>query len=214
MYYFPVKGTFQDGELVTGATSSATITLAASNAVTGQKGFTLLAEGLTEAPTPGASIELVDNGSNNDPGSYVISKSSFAAADGRGNLTVTRAQLGSTSAAHDGVSDVAYWNAHASTATLQNSITQGASSPFNLDVNAVTNMVANGFLLIGNELFKITAFVDADTVTVDRAQEGTTAAAHSSGDTITVLGTKSATQDETIEDTTSGQNFVLSLIHI
>ena len=208
MYYFPVKGTFQDGELITGATSNATITLASSNAVTGQKGFTLLAEGLTEAPTPGASIELVDNGSNNDPGSYVISKSSFAAADGRGNLTVTRAQLGSTSAAHDGVSDVAYWDTHASTATLQNSITQGASSPFNLDVNAVTNMVANGFLLIGNELFKITAFVDADTVTVDRAQEGTSAAAHSSGDTITVLGTKSATQDETIEDTTSGQNYI------
>ena len=208
MYYFPIKGTFQNGELVTGATSSATITLAAANAVTGQKGFTLLAEGLTEAPTPGASIELVDNGSNDDPGSYVISKSSFAAADGRGNLTVTRAQLGSTSAAHDGVSDVAYWDAHASTATLQNSITAGASSPFNLDVNAVTNMVANGFLLLGNELFKITAFVDADTVTVQRAQEGTTAAAHSSGDTITVLGTKSATQDETIEDTTSGQNYV------
>ena len=69
-------------------------------------------------------------------------------------------------------------------------------------------MVANGFLLLGNELFKITAFVDADTVTVDRAQEGTTAAAHSSGDTITVLGTKSATQDETIEDTTTGQNYI------
>ena len=48
---------------------------------------------------------------------------------------------------------------------------------------AIAGMV-NGHLIIGTELFKITGFIDADTVTVQRAQEGTSAQAHSSGDTI------------------------------
>jgi len=208
IYYFPITGTFQNNELITGATSSATITTAAANAVTGAKGFTAVLEGLTAAPTPGGSLEFVDNGSNNDSSSYVIQKSSYAGPDGRGNLTVSRAQLGSTAAAHNGVSAIAYWDTNTTTATLQNNITSGASSPFNMDVSAVTDMVVNGYLIVGNELFKIASFVDADTVSVERAQEGTSAAAHTSGDNITILGTKSATQDETIEDATSGQAYV------
>ena len=208
LYYLPIKGTFQNGEVVTGATSGATITLESSNAVSGAKGFINILEGLAAAPDPGGSIEFIDNGSNNDSSSYVIQKSSYTAPDGRGNLSVTRGQLGSTAAAHDGVSSVAYWDTNAATATLQNNISAGASSPFNMDVDAVTNMVVNGYLIIGNELFKIASFVDADTVSVQRAQEGTTAAGHTSGDTITILGTKSATQDETIEDTTNSQDYV------
>ena len=208
LYYLPIKGTFVNGEIVTGATSGATITLESSNAVSGAKGFINILEGLAAAPDPGGSIEFVNNGSNDDPSSYVIQKSSYTAPDGRGNLSVTRAQLGSTAASHDGVSAIAYWDTNAATATLQNNISSGASSPFNMDVDAVTNMVVNGYLIIGNELFKIASFVDADTVSVERAQEGTTAAAHTSGDTITILGTKSATQDETIEDTTNAQNYV------
>ena len=208
MYYLPIKGTFANGEVVTGASSSATITLESANAVTGQKGFINILEGLTAGPAPGGSLEFVDDGSNNDAGSYVIQKSSYAAPDGRGNLTVDRAQLGSTAAAHDGVSSIAYWDNAGHTATLQNNIAVGASSPFNMDVSAVTNMVVNGHLIVGNELFKIASFVDADTVSVQRAQEGTTAAAHTSGDNIIILGTKSATQDETIEDTQVGQAYV------
>ena len=200
MYYLPVKGTFQNGEVVTGATSNATITLESSNAVTGVKGFVTILEGLTAAPSPGGSLEFVDNGSNNDASSYVIQKASFTAADGRGTLTVDRAQLGTSAAAHDGVSSIAFFDYAGHTVTLQNNILQGTSGPFNMDVSAVTNMVANGHLIIGTELFKITGFIDADTVTVQRAQEGTSAASHTSGATITILGTKSATQDELIED--------------
>ena len=200
MYYLPVKGTFQNGEVVTGATSNATVTLESSNAVTGAKGFVTILEGLTAAPSPGGSLEFVDNGSNNDASSYVIQKSSFTAADGRGTLTVDRAQLGTSAAAHDGVSSIAFFDYAGHTVTLQNNILQGTSGPFNMDVSAVTNMVANGHLIIGTELFKITGFIDADTVTVQRAQEGTSAASHTSGATITILGTKSATQDELIED--------------
>ena len=200
MYYLPVKGTFQNGEVVTGATSGATITLESSNAVTGAKGFVTILEGLTAAPAPGGSLEFVDNGSNNDASSYVIQKSSFTAADGRGTLTLDRAQLGTSAAAHDGVSSIAFFDYAGHTVTLQNNILQGTSGPFNMDVSSVTNMVVNGHLLIGNELFKIASFVDADTVSVNRAQEGTSAAGHTSGATVTILGTKSATQDELIED--------------
>ena len=200
IYYLPVKGTFQDGEVITGATSGATITLESSNAVTGSKGFVMILEGLDAAPAPGGSIEFVDNGSNDDPSSYVIQKSSYTTPDGRGTLTVNRAQLGSTAAAHDGTSQIAYFDTNTNTATLQNNISAGAAGPINMDVNAVTHMVVNGYLIVGTELFKIASFVDADTVSVERAQEGTTAAAHTAGDNIIILGTKSATQDELIED--------------
>ena len=57
------------------------------------KDLVTILEGLTAAPDQGGSIEFVDNGSNNDPSSYVISNSSYTAADGRGALTVHRAQL-------------------------------------------------------------------------------------------------------------------------
>ena len=197
IYYFPVKGTFQDGELITGATSSATGTLAASNAVSGQKGFTLIAEGLSTGPDQGGSIELVDDGSNNDPGSFVISKSSYTAPDGRGSLTVSRAELGTTAAAHQGTDTVALFPSVAQAPTLTNTIN---TSDTDVDVSAITGMVQNGFLVIGTELMKIAGFVDTDTVTVTRAQEGTTAASHTSGAAIQVLGTKVASKDEVIQD--------------
>ena len=69
IYYIPRKGTFAQNELITGATSSATATLANNtDAVRGQLGFLLLAGGLTTGPDQGGSVELVDNGSNNDAG--------------------------------------------------------------------------------------------------------------------------------------------------
>ena len=52
---------------------------------------------------------MQDNGVNDDSGSYVISNSSYTAPDGRGSLTVTRAALGSTAAAHDGTTGIAHY---------------------------------------------------------------------------------------------------------
>ena len=204
MFYLPIKGTFANGELITGQTSGATATTAASNAVVGQKGFILLAAGLTTAPDQGGSVELVDDGSNNDPSSYVISKSSYTAPDGRGSLAVTRAQLGSTAASGSGTDTVALFPTVAQTASLQTNIASGASSPFTMNVDAVTGMTINGFLIIGNELFKVDSFPSATSVTASRAQEGTTAGTHSSGATIKILNAKVASQDEVIEDYVAG----------
>ncbi len=204
MFYLPVKGTFANGELITGQTSGATATTAASNAVVGQKGFILLAAGLTSAPDQGGSVELIDNGSNNDAGSYVISKSSYTAPDGRGTLTVSRAQLGSTAAAGSGTDTVALFAAAANTATLQTNITSGAASPFTMNVDAVTGMTIGGHLVINNELFTVNSFPSATSVTAARAQEGTSAGTHNSGATIKILNAKVASQDEVIEDYNSG----------
>ena len=204
MFYLPVKGTFANNELITGQTSGATATTAASNAVVGQKGFILLAAGLTAAPDQGGSVSLVDDGSNNDASSYVISKSSYSAPDGRGSLAVTRAQLGSSAASGSGTDTVALFPTVAQTATLQTNISSGASSPFTMNVDAVTGMTINGFLIIGNELFKVDSFPSATSVTASRAQEGTTAGTHTSGATIKILNAKVASQDEVIEDYIAG----------
>ena len=198
IYYLPIKGTFANGELITGTTSSATATLAASSAVTGAKGFTAVVEGLTAAPDQGGSVQYTDNGSNNDAGSYVISASSYTAPDGRGSLTATRGRLATSAAAHDGASVVALFPTQAVTTTT---LTAGINnSVTNVDVSALTNIVQNGYIIIDNELMIVTGFVDADTITVTRAQEGTAAAAHSQNASITVIGAKVTSQDKLISD--------------
>ena len=45
---------------------------------------------------------MVDDGVNNDPGSFVISNSSYSAPDGRGTITTSRAKLGSSPVTHLG----------------------------------------------------------------------------------------------------------------
>jgi len=201
LYYIPIKGTFQQGELITGATSGATATLVNNtDAVRGQLGFLVVAEGLSSAPDQGGSVEYVDNGSNNDAGSYVISSSSYSGPDGRGNLVVTRAQLGSTAAAHEGVSTIAWWDNVGTTATIQANITQGASSPHDVTVDTVSGMVIGANVIIGNEMFSVVSFPTASSVRLNRAQEGTSAQGHTSGATITILQQKVASQDEVIAD--------------
>ena len=206
IYYIPVKGTFQTGELITGVTSSATHTIGGAGSVGGQKGFLLTVEGLSAAPDQGGSVEMVDNGSNNDAGSYVISSSSYTAPDGRGTLTVTRAQLGTTGAAHDGTTAISLFptpSTSPTSATLGGAIASGASSPVTATVNATTNMSVNGHLIIGNEMFKIVSFPSPTSVELTRSVEGTSAQAHSANDAITILGAKVASQDEVIKDVTS-----------
>ena len=73
-----------------------------------------------------------------------------------------------------------------------------------MNVDAVTGMTINGFLVINNELFKVTSFPSATSVTAARAQEGTSAGTHNSGATIKILNAKVASQDKTIEDVNSG----------
>ena len=203
LYYFPIKGTFQQGETVTGGTSGVTATLVNNtDAVQGQKGFILTVTDLQSAPDAGGSVELVDNGTNNDSGSFVISNSSYSAPDGRGSLTVSRSQLGTTAAAHDGTTAISLFATAGSTSTLSADVAAGAASPVTMQVNSVTGMTINGFISIGNELLKVTSFPSATSVEADRAQEGTTAGGHSTNDTVKIYTAKIASQDELIEDAT------------
>ena len=203
LYYFPIKGTFTQGETVTGGTSGVSATLVNNtDAVQGQKGFILTVTDLQSAPDAGGSVELVDDGANNDSGSFVISNSSYSAPDGRGSLTVSRSQLGTTAATHDGTSAIALFATAGSTSTLSADVAQGAASPVTMQVNSVTGMTINGFISIGTELFKVSSFPSATSVEAERAQEGTSAGGHSTNDTVKIYNAKIASQDEVIEDVT------------
>ena len=201
LYYFPIKGTFVQGETITGGTSNLTANLVNNtDAVTGQKGFILTVVDLQNAPDAGGSVELQDNGVNDDSGSYVISNASYIAPDGRGSLTVNRGQFGTTAADHDGTTAIALFPDSGSSATLSADVLVGASSPVTMQVSSVTGMTINGFIAIGNELFKVVSFPSATSVQASRAEEGTAAEGHSTNDAITILNAKIASQDELIED--------------
>ena len=155
----------QDNELITGigstvpnvTASNATATTKTSGAVVGQYGYQIIAEGLGAAPDQGGSVEFVDNGSNNDPSSYVISAASYNSPDGRGSLTATRAALGSTGATHNGTSVVSLFPAQAVTTTT--TLTGTDASTTNIDVSALTNITQNGYIIIDDELMIVTGFV-------------------------------------------------------
>jgi len=201
LYFFPVTGTFVQGEVVTGQTSSAFVTLLNNtDAVTGQKGFLVTVEGLSSAPDQGGSVEMVDDGINNDSGSFVISNSSYSAPDGRGSLTVQRARLGSTIAAHTGTTAVDLYANVGSTAQLAANIPTGTGSPYVISVDQIAGMTVNGFLVINDEMMQIVSFPGSQSVQITRAVEGTSEGSHSIGDTIEILAAKVASQDEVIED--------------
>ena len=216
IYYFPVKGTFAQGETVTGQLSSATVDLVNNtDAVTGQKGFVLTVVDLATGPDQGGSVELQDNGVNNDAGSYVISSSSYVAPDGRGSLTVTRSGLGSTAATHDGTTGITHYkeNVNGNTTTLTGAVnstsTGTVGTPYIMGVDSVAGMVADGYVVVGAELFYIVDIENAQAIAVARAQDGTVAQAHSQGDTVYIYQPKvdanDPSADELIEDTNSTQ---------
>jgi len=203
LYYFPVKGTFVQGERVNGLTSSAYVTLANNTgAVTGQKGFLLTAIGLATAPDQGGSVEMVDDGTNNDAGSYVITNASYSAPDGRGTINFSRALLNSNLDSHSGTTAVARFPKKSEQTIISSAIPSGSGTT-TIQVSAIAGMDPGGFLIINNEMFQISsnnAFPSATSVTVTRAVEGTVAQAHGGGDVVLIYGSKISTQSELIED--------------
>ncbi len=203
LYYFPVKGTFQQGETITSAGGVDAVLVNNTDAVTGQKGYTLVVEGLSAGPDSGGSVELVDNGSNNDAGSYVISSSSYTPPDGRGDLSVqSRGGLGTTAAAHSGTDqlDLFQENTNGSSTTLSAAIDIADGPTWQISVGSTTGMVATGYIVINNEMFQIDSFGGPTSLTVTRAQEGTVAATHTNGSAVTIFDPPSRNQDVLIED--------------
>ena len=89
LYYKPTANVFDTTHLVTGGTSSATVT---PSAVTGQNNYVLVLSGLSALPKPGASIEFATG----DTSSYVIQSVSGGYVNTGSIITVTLAQQKAT----------------------------------------------------------------------------------------------------------------------
>ena len=206
LYFFPVTGTFAQGEVVTGQTSNAFITLLNNtDALTGQKGFLLTVTGLSAGPDQGGSVEMVDDGVNNDPGSFVISNASYRSPDGRGTINHSRALLGSSLAAHNGTTAVQRFPKAAEETIITSAVPDAATTggTTTLAVAAIAGMDPGGYLVINNEMFQIASsnsFPNATSVSVTRAVEGTSDQSHGGGDTVLIYAPKIASQTEIIED--------------
>ena len=154
-----------------------------SDAKIGQKGFTITLGGLSAAPTVGGSLEFVTGagGAGADTFTYVISNSSYAPANGRGELGVSRGALGSTAAAHDGLTNIVRY-AHKGDLTLGAAVADAAATT--ITVSSISNLDTGGFMIVGDEIMEVVTFPSSTSCTVNRGAEGTTATAHSDGITV------------------------------
>jgi len=205
----PLKGTFVQNEVVTGQTSGATTTLVNnSDAQKGQNGFTFVLGGMTAAPDPGGSIEYVTGpgGAGADQFTYVVANSSYNAPEGRGELTVTRALLGSAAATHDGLSTITRYQTGTAT-SLSAPISSAAD--VTIQVSSITGINTGGYIIIGNEMMEVVAFPTATSVTVVRGVEGTSASTHTSGITVRALQIKVPSQTTTARDLTASDTIIL-----
>jgi hypothetical protein len=205
----PLKGTFVQNEVVTGQTSGATATLVNnSDAQKGQNGFTFVLGGMTAAPDPGGSIEYVTGpgGAGADQFTYVVANSSYNAPSGRGELTVTRALLGSAAATHDGLSTITRYQTGTAT-SLSAPISSAAD--VTIQVSSITGINTGGYIIIGNEMMEVVAFPTATSVTVVRGVEGTSASTHTSGITVRALQIKVPSQTTTARDLTASDTIIL-----
>lgn len=87
LYYWPVSGTFQNSESVTGVTTAATSTVTSSG-VTGQKGYVVVANGFNDNPMPGRSIQFADDANN----AYVIQSVSGTYTDTNSRIVIVLSQ--------------------------------------------------------------------------------------------------------------------------
>jgi len=192
---------FAIGETIIGQTSGTTAGLATNTSANqGQNGFTLVLSGITSSITPGGSIEFVtgsgNGGLNNvqitgaDPFTYVIQTVSYQGPTGVGTINVSRAQLGSTGAAHTGgITRIINYPDSNSSTTLSVPVTNTDTTIF---VNSISGFAVNGFAQIGNELLKIVSFPTANSMIVSRSSDGSGVATnYNTGATVVAIGASS-----------------------
>ena len=196
---------FAGGEVITGQTSGATATLRANGltANRGQNGFALVLSGLGTNPpvTINGSIEF-ETGSGNggfngdnitgaDPFTFVISGVSQLGPTGKGNIVVDRGQWTTSGAAHTGGNtSIIKYPIPGDTTTF---LTPAAPSENVIQVGSISGFTPGGYALSPTgELMKINSFPTANSMNVDRAQDGAaTAGSYSIGDSIVAVGTTS-----------------------
>ena len=208
-----VGGTgFRAGEQIEGLTTGVTATLIAANdANRGQDGRTLVLAGLSTAVVENGSIQFLTGSGNGglgnqtisgaDPFTFVISGVSRIGADGRGSIVMDRGQWSTTGAGHTGAitNIIKYPNQTTSSATL---LTPLYASETTINVSTITGFDPNEFVLIDNELCKISSFPTSNSITVSRASQGAGIASdYPTGQTIVSIGASSVVSNsETFKD--------------
>ena len=198
--YRPLKGTFVQGEVISGQTTNVSGNLVNnSDAVGGQNGFVLVLTGLSAAPKPGGSIEFITGpgGLGEEPFTFVVSNSSYTAPVGRGNLTVTRALLGTAGVNHSGLELITRYQ-YGDPTTLSAAINNATETT--IYVSSISGFSIGAFLIVEDEMMAIQSFPTATSMTVTRGVEGTNAAPHNSGLTVRSIEIKVVDQTDTLRD--------------
>ena len=188
-----VTGTFQGGETLTGGTSGLTATFRGL-------GTSLNVE-VGDIASGDTSLKFVDGlALNGNPGYFVLSDgitgynpeiilagaaTFYSGTTGGANVAVTRAQFGTTAAAHQSGQLVSIYTDSGTTTTI-NEGGQFAAGDTTLTVTDGTTIVTGTHIRVGNEIMLATGVTGND-VTVTRGVWGTTDAAHNDGSTVTPM---------------------------
>jgi len=195
---------FAPGETITGQTTGTTAPLLTNTSANeGQSGRVLVLSGLGTSPTlePNGSIEFItgtgnggynsDNITGADPFTFVISGVSQIGPAGKGDVNIDRAQLTSTGAAHTGGNTTFIkYPVQSGTFTL---LTPAQIGDVTLSTSTISGFNPGEYCLSPtNELCKIVSFPTANSMTVQRAQDGAaSASAYTIGTQFTSIGSTS-----------------------
>jgi hypothetical protein len=176
-YASATGGTFAIGNTLTGA-NGLTAVIYADN---GTSTLKLEIAGITNSST---SFRVSGDGTNISALDLLNFDNEIVAVSSKtGNqMTVTRAQVGTTAAAHEAGSVTRIVRPTATTTTLSAAITDPAAT--SIDVTSAASLVVGDYIRIGDE-FLLIEQISTNTLTVTRGVLGTTAATALNGATVT-----------------------------
>tara|TARA_B100001778_G_scaffold317393_1_gene305031 strand:- start:470 stop:2389 length:1920 start_codon:yes stop_codon:yes gene_type:complete len=187
-----ISGTFQGGETVTGGTSGVTATFRGIGTTMNIE-IADIASGATTlkmsdgTASVGSSYFVLSDGVTGYTAEVILvgTPTFYSGTTGGANVTVTRAQFGTSAAAHRSGQMVSFYQ-DAGTTTTINEGAQFQVADTTLTVTDGTVIVSGQYLRVGNEIMLCTGVVGND-LSVTRGQWGTTDAAHADGATVTPM---------------------------
>ena len=195
---------FAPGETITAQTSGTTAPLLTNTSANeGQSGRVLVLSGLGTSPTleENGSIEFItgtgnggynsDNITGADPFTFVISGVSQIGPQGKGNVQIDRGELTTTGAAHTGgTTTFIKYPVQSGTFTL---LTPATDADTTFSTSTISGFNPGEYCLSPtNELCKIVSFPTANSMNIQRAQDGAAvASAYTIGTQFTSIGATS-----------------------
>ena len=187
-----ISGTFQGGETVTGGTSGVSATFRGIGTTMNIE-IADIASGATTlkmsdgTASVGSSYFVLSDGITGYTAEVILvgTPTFYSGTTGGANVTVTRAQFGTSAAAHRSGQMVSFFQ-DAGTTTTINEGAQFQVADTTLTVTDGTVIVSGQYLRVGNEIMLCTGVVGND-LSVTRGQWGTTDAAHADGATVTPM---------------------------